>query len=66
MVVILQSFALYCVDASFISCRAIDCTNFESAVSGFFRADFSFQVACVICDFLFHNCFVFHTNFTNI
>ena len=40
LVVILQSFALYCVDASFISGRAMDCTIFENVVSGLFSCNF--------------------------
>ena len=34
LVVILRYFVLYCVDASFISGRAIDCTIFENVISG--------------------------------
>ena len=34
LVVILQSFVLYCVDASFISGRAMNCTIFENVISG--------------------------------
>ena len=34
LVVILQSFVLYCVDASFIFGRAVDCTIFEKVISG--------------------------------
>ena len=40
LVVILQSFVLYCVDASFISGRAMDCTIFENVISVGFRAFF--------------------------
>ena len=40
LVVILQSFALYCVDASFISGQAMDCTIFENVVSGLFSCSF--------------------------
>ena len=40
LVEILQSFALYCVDASFISSRAMDCTVFENVVSGLFSCNF--------------------------
>ena len=40
VVVILQSFALYCVDASFISGRAMDCAIFEKVVSGLFSCSF--------------------------
>ena len=53
LVVILQSFTLYCVDASFISGRAMDCTIFEKVVSGLFPCNFfGFQVAIVICDLI--------------
>ena len=40
LVVILQSFVLYCIDASFISGRAMDCTDFENVVSGLFSCNF--------------------------
>ena len=40
LVVILQSFALYWVDATFISGRAMDCTIFENVVSGLFSRIF--------------------------
>ena len=40
LMVILQSFALYCVDASFISGRAMACTIFETVVSGLFSCNF--------------------------
>ena len=40
LVVILQSFVLYCVDASFISGQAMDCTIFENVVSGLFSCSF--------------------------
>ena len=39
LVVILKSFALYCVDASFISDREMDCSIFENAVSGLFSCN---------------------------
>ena len=39
LVVILQSFTLYCVDASVISGRAMDCTIFEKVVSGLFSCN---------------------------
>ena len=40
LVVILQSFVLYCVDASFISGREMDCTIFENVVSDLFLMQF--------------------------
>ena len=40
LVVILQSFVLYCVDASFISGREMDCTIFENVVSDLFSCSF--------------------------
>ena len=40
LVVILQSFALYCVDTSFISGRAMDYCIFENVVSGLFSGSF--------------------------
>ena len=40
LVEISKSFVLYCVDASFISGRAIDCTIFENVISGWFSCIF--------------------------
>ena len=36
LVVIFKSFTLYCVEASFICGRAMDCTIFEKFVCGLF------------------------------